>query len=34
MRLPILLAYTTKFIAACNDFDYSAIVAQVKAAGE
>jgi NitT/TauT family transport system substrate-binding protein len=29
---PATAAYTTKFIAACNDFDHSAIAAQAKAA--
>jgi NitT/TauT family transport system substrate-binding protein len=31
---PATAAYTTKFIATCNDFDHSAIVVQAKAAGE
>jgi NitT/TauT family transport system substrate-binding protein len=31
---PATAAYTTKFIAACNDFDHPAIVAQAKAAGD
>jgi NitT/TauT family transport system substrate-binding protein len=30
---PATAAYTTKFIAACNDFDHSAIIARAKAAG-
>ena len=31
---PVSAAYTSKFIAACNDFDRAAIVAQAQAAGQ
>ncbi len=31
---PATAAYTTKFIATCNDFDHAAIVARAKAAEE
>lgn len=31
---PATAAYTTKFIASCNDFDHAAVVAQAKAAAK